>query len=475
VSRLPATIPRACDDQGFFAEPLDFLAATRARMGDMFVLREAAPLFSRSPNCAGVVVAFGAERHRAVLGDIDSFGMPVSAAHHLTLPANLANLNRGLHSMRGQEHASRRRILSGILSASELGRHHALLRQALERGIARWQAERAMGLLQAMRALAEQLSSCLLFGERHAANEELLACLKDYFLLRREASSPASSLAIPPAKLLAAGNALDSSLRSHVRHHRRIPASEGTGIFGKLAAVGLESGEQMSEDEIVAHCNVSYISSTEPVAVSLTWILLILTQLPVLQRELRREIRSASSAPGAVATAFDRRSLLDRVINEALRLFPPNAFMVRTTTRPTSLDDIRLPEDCEVVLCPLLAHRDAASFADPGTFLPSRWERASPTPFEYFPFGAGGHSCVGRALAVPLLKLVLAFLLDRFDFTLAGDQAIDWRLHILFLPRNDPSVLARPAEAVPAPAGTLAGPVARLVDFSDSRLTPLYI
>ena len=61
------------------------------------------------------------------------------------------------------------RILSRILSAGELDRHHALLRQALERGVARWQAERAMGLLQAMRALAEQLSSCLLFGERHAS------------------------------------------------------------------------------------------------------------------------------------------------------------------------------------------------------------------------------------------------------------------------------------------------------------------
>ncbi len=78
---------------------------------------------------------------------------------------------------------------------------------------------------------------------------------------------------------------------------------------------------------------------------------------------------------------------------------------------------------------------------------------------------------------MPLIRMALSFLVDRFDVTLAGDRAIDWRLHILFLPRNDPAVLARLAgTTTAAPAGTLGGPVARLVELADiSSLTPAYI
>jgi cytochrome P450 len=470
VSRLPATIPRAGDDQAFLADPLDFLGRTRARVGDLFVLRETGPLFSRAPDCAGVVVALGTDRQRAVLSDIETYGMPVSAAHQLTLPANLTNLNRGLHSMRGEEHASRKRLLAAILTPAEIGRQHAALRAALEDIVADWESGQAIGLLETMRKLVRQLSSHLLFGGRDKANEELSARLTDYFHLRREASSPAAcAQAVAPADLLAAGNALDRSLRAYVRKTRRMSGRTQGGTLASLAGAEVAAGERMSEDEIVAHINVLHISSTEPVAVSLTWILLVLTQLPALQRQLREEIAETARAPREAVPAFDRTRLIDRVVSEVLRLFPPNAFMVRTTTRATSLKGIDLPAGCEVVLCPFLAHRDAAKFPDPGSFAPSRWKHASPAPFDYFPFGAGGHSCVGRAFALPLIKLVLSFLLEHFEFTLATDQAIDWRLHIMLMPRSDPAVIVRPPGGAQDRIGKLAGPVGRLLDFAETQ------
>jgi cytochrome P450 len=459
VSALPAAILRACDDRSFLAEPLEFLERTRSRLGDLFVLREAAPLFSRDPDCAGVVVVFGADRLRTVLSDIEAFGMPVSAAHRLTLPANLVNLNRSLHSMRGQDHASHRRILARLLTPGELWQQEASLCAALERSVDGWRPDKAMGLLEAMRSLAEGLACSLSFGAQQRTGDRLLAQLQAYFLLRREASSPGPASPVSHAELVAAGEALDRSLRSYVRACRHAPSSARAGLFALLA------GEAMTEDEIVAHRNVAYISSTEPIAVSLTWILLLLTQLPALRADLRREIRQISAA----AVNFDRRRLLDHVVNEALRLLPPNAFMVRTTTRATSLAGVQLPAGSEVVLCPFLVHRDEAVFPRARSFLPLRWARANPSPFEYLPFGAGGHSCVGRAVALRLIKLALSHLLERFDIALADDQAVDWRLHILFLPRNEPLVYARPADAaIGLEAGELKGPVADLIDLGKT-------
>ena len=417
MGRLPATIPRAGDDRSFFAEPLGFLEDARARLGDLFVLRDGAPLFSRSPDCAGVILALGSDRRtdrpyrhhvvwNAAFGSSPS-ETPGQAGKPEPRPPQHARAGACFSQadpVDDPDASEERPVIRRIAPCPEIRRLAGI-------------RKRPLGLLSAMRSLAQRSSSHLLFAARRQGDDDLTARLTTYFHLRREASSPANS-AQPGdmAKLLAAGNALDRSLRAYVRSCRRLPPKHDEGIFAEtLARTEVAAGEPMSEDEVIAHINVLHISSTQPVAVSLAWIVLILTQLPGLQELLRRQIREEPGAPDESAPAFDRNRLLDRVINKSLRLFPPNAFMVRTTMHATSLKGVDLPEGCEVVLCPLLAHRDPAKFSDPAAFLPSRWERANPSPFDYFPFGGGGHACIGRAFALPLIKLVLSFLLGRIS------------------------------------------------------------
>ena len=106
---LPDSIPRAGLVDGFIADPLNFLTQARKTHGDLFALRDRGAIFSRADDSTGVVAAFGMDNQRTVLSDLESFGMPVSAAHQLKLPVKLINLNRGLHSMTGVQHATHRR------------------------------------------------------------------------------------------------------------------------------------------------------------------------------------------------------------------------------------------------------------------------------------------------------------------------------------------------------------------------------
>jgi hypothetical protein len=75
---LPTSIPRVSELQGFYQEPLTFLAEARSAFGNIFVLREGAPLFSRSPECAGAIALFGPAYHQALLTNTDLFGMLIS-------------------------------------------------------------------------------------------------------------------------------------------------------------------------------------------------------------------------------------------------------------------------------------------------------------------------------------------------------------------------------------------------------------
>jgi cytochrome P450 len=462
VPTLPASIRRAGPLDAFFRDPLNFLADARAAHGDLFVLREPGAIFSRADDSVGVVAVFGRDHQRAVLTDLDSFGMPVSAAHRLNMPPNLVNLNRGLHSLTGTQHATHRRSIAALLSECAEHEQRAIT-AAVNDFTGRWSAGCRVHLLDEMRRMALSICRHLLFGTRASEQAGLAERLRTYFDLRREASSPAShAVTVAAEELMTLGNAVDTELRGYVRACRATDEAPD-GIVARLAALD-SSGTLLSEDEIIGHANVLFVSSTEPVAVALTWVFLLLSQLP----DLRRALRNACTDPGASQNAPPGQpgdlTLLDRVISETLRLLPPNAFMVRTTTRPVVLGDVELPAKCEIVLCPFVSHRDPEYFPQPDRFTPDRWRGSPPSPFVYFPFGAGGHSCIGRTLALSVIRAAASCILAQYDLVLAGGQEVDWRLHIIFMPSTDPLFAIQPvASAHRTDAGRLGGPVAAML------------
>ena len=467
MSPLPAGIPRAGPLVAFLQDPFNFLEKARAAHGDLFVLRDPGAIFSRSADSVGVVAVFGLENQRAVLADLDSFGMPESAAYRLNLPPSLANLNRGLHSLTGSQHAAHRRALGALLNECAENQQPAIA-AAVNDFICRWSPGSRIHLLDEMRELALSIGRCLLFGARAEEQVALAARMRTYFNLRREASAPASAPStVAIQELTTLGKAVDAELRSQVRACRAAVAAPG-GMVAKLASLE-SSGTLLSEDEVIGHANVLFVSSTEPVAVSLTWIFLLLSQLPGLRRALREASASVRSSPDAAPVKDSELTLLDRVINETLRILPPNAFMVRTTTRPVVLEDVELPAKCEIVLCPFVSHRDPEYFPQPDRFMPDRWLGPVPSPFVYFPFGAGGHSCVGRTLALSTIRAAVDRILARHDPVLAFDQEVDWRLHIIFMPSTEPLFAIKPvANAYPVDEGRLRGPIAAMLqlDFS---------
>ncbi|MBX3740455.1 MAG: cytochrome P450 [Akkermansiaceae bacterium] len=465
---LPTGLPRVSNFENFEFDPFAFLRHARDEHGNAFVLREGNAIFSRATECPGTIALFGTEFQRAVFSDIDTFGLPQSAALKLGLPDNLINLNRSLHSMLGDEHALQKRFLNKVLSEVNVKGYEDLILTALDECTEIWDS--IIDPLQQMRELMFKVGCRVLFGDHHVRCEELSNLLRAYFQLRREVSSSAlRGQSTLHEELSLLGHSLDAELRIFVRDCRADPANSGRGILAKVATLEVTPGNLISEDEAVGHSNIFFVSISEPMAVSMTWILLILSQLPELRAELRDEIRTYSGGYAYLsATQRGKLKLLRRVIDETLRVLPPNAFMVRITKVPTNLGGFDLPVGTEIVLCPFLAHRDVVHFAQPETFSPSRWLVESPSPFEYFPFGAGGHVCIGRQIALHLITTALVYLLFRFDLVLSKDQEIDWRLHIMFMPKDGLEFSVSrlcPDELISKVGGKLLGPVGKLFSF----------
>ena len=80
-------------------------------------------------------------------------------------------------------------------------------------------------------------------------------------------------------------------------------------------------------------------------------------------------------------------------------------------------------------------------------FQPARWldESTRPTS-EYMPFGAGNRFCLGYALAMLEMKVFLAVLARRIQFSLVNDpQKTKWKEGIILTPKDGCEISAKSA------------------------------
>ena len=436
------------------ADPLGSLLDA-SRRGTSVVLSRSGSVLSRAPSAAGTVAVFGPDALRTVLSDIDTFGMPTPVSARYELPPPLANLNSALFSMTGPAHRGRQRLLANLMGPGRASQH----RVAIERGLAAWLADtaacREITLIHEMRRLARFVAEEVLFGsvEREAP---LGVEIQRYFELRRRYASRGAAESDGEAleALVAQGTRVDARLRSLVRAARRRAHGSAVGVVGELCRFADDPTLGLTEDELVAHANILFMSSSEPIATAMTWIVLTLTQHP----DLRAAIRDEPDADGETAPP-----LLGGTVREVLRLVPPSAILVRLTRRGANVAGLDLLPNCEVIVSPFVEHRRSPPFEDPDVLWPSRWSRNHPGPYEFLPFGAGARACLGRRIALATLEQGTRAILARADPVLARPQELDWRMNLTLLPSSDPVVRIVAPRARPEPGPRLSGPAARLL------------
>jgi cytochrome P450 len=121
--------------------------------------------------------------------------------------------------------------------------------------------------------------------------------------------------------------------------------------------------------------------------------------------------------PGLRERVLADRTLVDKVIDETLRLHPPVWNMGRTVREETTMRGSQLGPDEKVMLVYGAANRDPDKFEDPDEF---NIDRAGIT--QHLTFGSGRHRCIGEALARLELRLTLNYVLDTIpDVALNGE------------------------------------------------------
>ncbi|KXH25585.1 hypothetical protein CNYM01_00366 [Colletotrichum nymphaeae SA-01] len=131
--------------------------------------------------------------------------------------------------------------------------------------------------------------------------------------------------------------------------------------------------------------------------------------------------------------AFEHLPYLRAVIEEGLRIFPPNAgFIPRQVLQSDGafvLHGIPLPVGTEVGVANMAMHRNPKYFERPNDFIPERWigdgQSAVKDKSAFSPFSKGPRACLGRKMAYMEMSIALAamFLEMDMEFEDPGSEA----------------------------------------------------
>ncbi|XP_046392982.1 cytochrome P450 6a2-like [Ischnura elegans] len=149
-----------------------------------------------------------------------------------------------------------------------------------------------------------------------------------------------------------------------------------------------------------------------------------------IQRKLREEIdRVLSEEEGKEFSyaAIQRMHLLDRVVKETLRLYPPAGILSRKSEQPYIIPGTTLviEEGTQLFVPTYAMQMDERFFPNPTVFDPNRFlpeNKENIQQFSYLPFGDGPRLCIGERFALMQAKLGLASMISKFQFELCREK-----------------------------------------------------
>ncbi|WP_241559901.1 cytochrome P450 [Solirhodobacter olei] len=178
-----------------------------------------------------------------------------------------------------------------------------------------------------------------------------------------------------------------------------------------------KTGRRMSTTELRDNLLTFIVAGHETTALTLAWSLYLCAFDPSVQDRARAEAQAVLGDRAATAADIPRLPYIRQVIDEALRLYPPAAFLSRTALKSDRLCG-REVRPGDTVMLPIYAlHRNTLLWDDPHRFDPERFAgREGIDRFAYLPFGDGPRICIGASFAVQEAVIILATLLARFRF-----------------------------------------------------------
>ena len=322
-------------------------------------------------------------------------------------------LRRGVLVLDGEEHDLYRELMKPPLHPSRLAGYAPMMLAQTDRVSSQWQDGEVVDMLVESRKIALLIIMQTLFSKDIWLD---LPHIWTPILKAIEYISPGAWILwrqIPRLGFKKPLRDLDKYLYGIIEGRRKIMESDSKlpdmqeqapALQNDLLQHLIDAG--LTDDVIRDQMLTMLIAGHDTSTALLAWTFALLGQHPDIHARLVHEVDTLDKSP-----------LLDQVIKESLRLYPPIHIGNRRVAKEISFDEGTIPLGERLFYSIYLTHRDPSVWENAEDFYPERFAHGRKTPpFAYIPFGGGPRACIGAAFGLAEARLVLRRLLQTYQF-----------------------------------------------------------
>jgi cytochrome P450 len=201
-----------------------------------------------------------------------------------------------------------------------------------------------------------------------------------------------------------------------------------------------ETGEPMSEKELIDEVLTLIVAGHETTAAALTWTWYLVSR----HSQAAERLHAEADQTGADATlglgAAEAMSFTHQVLQESLRLYPPGWLITRRSIEADELGSFSIAPRTDIFISPYMLHRHPAFWSDAEEFRPERFADADANErhkFAYIPFAVGPRHCIGENIAMFEMLVHMRTMMRRFRLRRASDEPIELEAQINLRPRSN--------------------------------------
>jgi cytochrome P450 len=409
----PPVVPlsRAAQMLRFNQRQIEYVFGARRRLGETFRMRTAMP--------GGPVVTSHPDHVRSLFTAKPELAPSLTGESPLRPILGTGSVLTSL----GERHMRQRKLLLPPFHGEAIDRYTEMIAAATERELDRWPLNRPFALAPRMQAITLDVIMAGIFGiegkpERGTPEDRMRTMVKR---LVNASTSPVGQA----GELLSIGREdasgviklgvalLDRPTYAVIRARRADEQlAERRDILSLLLLARTEDGETMDDKEIRDELLTLVLAGHETTANSLAWAWERLVRNPGAHESLREATRNGESA----------EEQIEATIVESMRSRPVVPFIGRRVTVPWRLGPYGVSADTPIGMSILLVHHREDLYPEPFEFRPERWLGRKPGTYEWIPFGGGIRRCLGAALAMAEMRVVLEATARRLDLEAAEPE-----------------------------------------------------
>ncbi|HEX3570534.1 MAG TPA: cytochrome P450 [Acidobacteriaceae bacterium] len=359
--------------------------------------------------------------------------------------ANRRVFGNGLLSNEGASWLEQRRLIQPAFHRSRIDIYAETMVSYTQRMATSWRPGEVRDFHQDMMRLTLEIVSLALFSVEIASHEDRFAVALNTLMQLSSGGRmllPEVFRRIPTRENRRYDRAireLDEIVYSIIGTRQTNAHADRNDLLSTLMDAQYDDGSSMSVQQLRDEVMTLLLAGHETTAVSLSWVWFLLSQHTEVEQQLWSEIDRVLNGRAPTVQDISRLPHTERIVREAMRLYPPAWAIVRTAIADAEIGGYTIPAGANVIMSQWVTHRDPRFYDQPDEFLPDRWledRHISKPRFAYFPFGGGPRICIGSSFAMTEAVLVLVTIAQRWQARLASPTPPEPVPGITLRPRN---------------------------------------